>query len=108
MNQTPLMAAAAAGNVTLVEALLERGAAMRLAARPVGASRWIDWCTFEVLMVTANLSDPALQAGPNTGQTIEQFEADLKNNLYKIWNRMSSGTYFPPVRAVSIPKKSGA
>ena len=30
------------------------------------------------------------------GQTIEQFEADLKNNLYKIWNRMSSGTYFPP------------
>jgi RNA-directed DNA polymerase len=42
------------------------------------------------------------------GQTIEQFEADLKSNLYKIWNRMSSGTYFPPpVRAVSIPKKSG-
>ena len=42
------------------------------------------------------------------GQTIEQFEADLKSNLYKIWNRMSSGTYFPPpVRAVPIPKKSG-
>src|SRR5208337_686681 len=42
------------------------------------------------------------------GQTIEQFEADLKGNLYKIWNKMSSGTYFPPpVRAVSIPKKSG-
>jgi RNA-directed DNA polymerase len=42
------------------------------------------------------------------GQTIEQFEADLKNNLYKIWNRMSSGSYFPPpVRAVSIPKKTG-
>ena len=42
------------------------------------------------------------------GQSLEQFEADLKNNLYKIWNRMSSGTYFPPpVRAVSIPKKSG-
>jgi RNA-directed DNA polymerase len=42
------------------------------------------------------------------GQTIEQFEADLKGNLYKIWNRMSSGSYFPPpVRAVSIPKKSG-
>src|SRR5208337_3842909 len=42
------------------------------------------------------------------GQTIEQFEADLKGNLYKIWNRMSSGTYFPsPVRAVSISKKSG-
>ena len=42
------------------------------------------------------------------GQTIEQFEASLKGNLYKIWNRMCSGTYFPPpVRAVSIPKKSG-
>src|SRR6516165_4825390 len=42
------------------------------------------------------------------GQTIEQFEADLKSNLYKIWNRMSSGSYFPPsVRAVSIPKKGG-
>ena len=41
-------------------------------------------------------------------QTIEQFEADLQNNLYKLWNRMSSGSYFPPpVRAVSIPKKSG-
>src|SRR5437879_2846831 len=42
------------------------------------------------------------------GQTIEQFEADLQNNLYKLWNRMSSGSYFPPpVRAVSIPKESG-
>ena len=42
------------------------------------------------------------------GQTIEQFESDLKSNLYKIWNRMSSGSYFPPpVRAVAIPKKSG-
>ena len=42
------------------------------------------------------------------GQTIEQFEADLGGNLYKIWNRMSSGSYFPaPVRAVAIPKKTG-
>src|ERR1700757_694121 len=41
-------------------------------------------------------------------ETIEQFEADVKGNLYKLWNRMSSGSYFPPpVRAVSIPKKSG-
>jgi retron-type reverse transcriptase len=38
-------------------------------------------------------------------QSIEAFESDLKNNLYKVWNRRSSGTYFPPaVRAVSIPK----
>lgn len=39
------------------------------------------------------------------GISIEDFEKDLKNNLYKVWNRMSSGTYFPPaVRAVEIPK----
>lgn len=42
------------------------------------------------------------------GQSIEDFEVDLKDNLYKIWNRMSSGTYFPPpVRAVEIPKPHG-
>lgn len=42
------------------------------------------------------------------GESLEDFEADLKNNLYKIWNRMSSGTYFPPaVKAVEIPKKTG-
>jgi len=42
------------------------------------------------------------------GQSVEEFEDDLKNNLYKIWNRMSSGTYFPPpVRAVEIPKPHG-
>jgi RNA-directed DNA polymerase len=42
------------------------------------------------------------------GQSIGEFEADLGNNLYKVWNRMSSGTYFPPpVRAVEIPKASG-
>jgi RNA-directed DNA polymerase len=41
-------------------------------------------------------------------ETIGQFEAKLKDNLYKIWNRMSSGSYFPPpVKAVAIPKKSG-
>src|ERR1700719_682137 len=42
------------------------------------------------------------------GQTLEQFDDDLGGNLYKIWNRMSSGSYFPPpVRAVPIPKKNG-
>jgi RNA-directed DNA polymerase len=41
-------------------------------------------------------------------QSIEDFEKDLKDNLYKIWNRMSSGSYFPPpVKAVAIPKKNG-
>ena len=41
-------------------------------------------------------------------QSIEDFEVNLKDNLYKVWNRMSSGTYFPkPVKAVAIPKKNG-
>ena len=41
-------------------------------------------------------------------QSITDFEINLKDNLYKIWNRMSSGTYFPkPVKAVAIPKKNG-
>ena len=42
------------------------------------------------------------------GQSIADFEADLSNNLYKIWNRMSSGSWFPPpVRRVDIPKGEG-
>jgi len=42
------------------------------------------------------------------GISIDDFESDLRNNLYKIWNRMSSGTYFPPpVKAVEIPKPHG-
>jgi len=41
-------------------------------------------------------------------QTVADFEKNLERNLYKIWNRMSSGTYIPPaVRAVEIPKKDG-
>ena len=42
-------------------------------------------------------------------ESIEDFELNLKDNLYKLWNRMSSGTYFPPpVRAVEIPKSDGS
>ncbi|MBR7839721.1 group II intron reverse transcriptase/maturase [Actinospica durhamensis] len=53
--------------------------------------------------VRANKGAPGVD-----GASIAAFEKDLKNNLYKIWNRMSSGTYFPPpVRAVEIPKKRG-
>lgn len=41
-------------------------------------------------------------------ESIDLFERDLRNNLYRVWNRMSSGSYFPPpVKEVLIPKKSG-
>jgi RNA-directed DNA polymerase len=53
--------------------------------------------------VKANKGAPGVD-----GQDLDEFEADLKGNLYKIWNRMSSGTYFPPpVKAVQIPKPHG-
>ena len=53
--------------------------------------------------VAANEGAPGVD-----GQTVDEFEDDLKENLYKIWNRMSSGSYFPPpVRAVEIPKPHG-
>jgi retron-type reverse transcriptase len=55
------------------------------------------------LKVKANQGAPGVD-----GCSIEDFEADLKNNLYRIWNRMSSGSYFPPpVLAVEIPKPHG-
>src|SRR4051812_50053497 len=42
------------------------------------------------------------------GQTIAEFEADLANNLYRLWNRMSSGSYFPPpVRRGGLPHSGG-
>jgi RNA-directed DNA polymerase len=50
--------------------------------------------------VRANKGAPGVD-----GQTLDAFETDLSSNLFKIWNRMSSGTWFPPpVRAVQIPK----
>jgi RNA-directed DNA polymerase len=54
--------------------------------------------------VKANKGAPGVD-----GQALDEFEADLRDNLYKIWNRMSSGSYFPPpVRAVEIPKPHGS
>ena len=47
-------------------------------------------------------------AGGIDGVDFEIYEKDLKNNLFKLWNRMSSGSYFPkPVKGVEIPKKNG-
>jgi RNA-directed DNA polymerase len=53
--------------------------------------------------VAANKGAPGVD-----GQSLREFGEDLRGNLYKIWNRMSSGTYFPPpVRAVEVPKPHG-
>src|ERR1700704_5662367 len=53
--------------------------------------------------VAANKGAPGVDE-----ETLGEFEDDLQNNLYRIWNRMSSGSYFPPpVRAVEIPKPHG-
>ena len=59
---------------------------------------WEAW-----LHVKANRGAAGIDA-----ETIERFEMKLGDNLYKLWNRMCSGSYFPPpVKAVPIPKKSG-
>lgn len=69
--------------------------------KPFEISKWAVREAFE--KVRANKGAPGVD-----GVTIERFEADLQNNLYKVWNRMSSGSYFPPaVRAVEIPKPHG-
>ena len=70
--------------------------------KPFEISKRAVWEAFQ--KVKENKGAPGVDA-----VSIEEFEKDLKNNLYKIWNRMSSGTYFPPpVRAVEIPKPHGA
>jgi RNA-directed DNA polymerase len=69
--------------------------------KPFDISKQEVWEAYE--RVKANKGAPGVD-----GCSIEDFETDLKNNLYKIWNRMSSGSYFPPaVRAVEIPKSHG-
>lgn len=70
-------------------------------AKPFEISKRLVWQAFK--QVKANQGAAGVD-----GESIGMFEADLKNNLYKIWNRMSSGSYFPPpVRLVEIEKDSG-
>ena len=70
-------------------------------AKPFDISKRDIWEAFKV--VKANRGAAGVD-----GQSIENFEADLSNNLYKLWNRLSSGSYFPPpVRRVDIPKADG-
>ena len=69
--------------------------------KPFAISKQEVWEAYQ--KVKANQGAPGAD-----GVTLGRFESDLKNNLYKIWNRMSSGSYFPPpVLAVQIPKPHG-
>ncbi len=75
---------------------------LKAPGKPFEISKWAVWEAWE--KVKANKGAPGVD-----GQSIAEFEKDLKGNLYKIWNRMSSGAYFPPpVRAVEIAKAHGA
>jgi RNA-directed DNA polymerase len=74
---------------------------LKSAGKPFEISKWKVWEAWE--KVKDNKGAPGVD-----GCSIEDFEKDLKNNLYQIWNRMSSGSYFPPpVLAVEIPKPHG-
>jgi retron-type reverse transcriptase len=70
--------------------------------KPFGISKQEVWQAYQ--KVAANKGAAGVD-----GVSLAEFESDLRGNLYKIWNRMSSGSYFPPpVRAVEIPKAHGA
>ncbi|GAA3419684.1 group II intron reverse transcriptase/maturase [Streptosporangium vulgare] len=74
---------------------------LKSAGKSFEISKWEVWEAWE--KVKSNKGGPGVD-----GVTIEDFESDLRNNLFKIWNRMSSGSYFPPpVKAVEIPKQHG-
>lgn len=72
-----------------------------MAAKPYQIQKKLVWEAFQEVRSKKG-------AGGVDEETLEDFERNLKNNLYRIWNRMSSGSFFPPpIRAVPIPKKSG-
>jgi RNA-directed DNA polymerase len=72
-----------------------------LEAKPYAIPKQLVWEAYQ--RVKANRGAAGVD-----GESLAAFEKDLKNNLYKVWNRMSSGSYFPPpVRLVEIEKESG-
>ena len=73
----------------------------RSEGRPFDISKQLVWAAYQ--KVKANKGAAGVD-----GQSLEDFAQDERDNLYKIWNRMSSGSYFPPpVKAVEIPKAGG-
>jgi hypothetical protein len=77
------------------------GRSRMIEAKPFDIPKWEVWEAFK--KVKANRGAAGVDA-----QSIAEFEAGLADNLYKLWNRLSSGSYFPPpVRRVDIPKAKG-
>jgi hypothetical protein len=71
------------------------------AVKPFGIAKRVVWEAYQ--HVRANRGAAGID-----GESIEMFEANLQDNLFRVWNRMSSGSYFPPaIRLVEIPKKTG-
>ena len=71
-------------------------------AKPFAISKRMVWEAFKA--VKAKKGAPGVD-----DQSIEDFESNLRDNLYKLWNRMASGSYFPPpVMRVEIPKQDGS
>ena len=72
-----------------------------MSTKPFDISKQLVWEAYR--RVKANRGAAGIDA-----ETIGDFDLDRNRNLYRIWNRMSSGSYFPPaVKGVAIPKKSG-
>jgi retron-type reverse transcriptase len=75
-------------------------------AKPYGIPKQLVWEAYQ--RVKANRGGAGVD-----GQSLAAFEKDLKGNLYKIWNRMSSGSYLPPPgiepgsRGFSVPVIAG-
>jgi RNA-directed DNA polymerase len=69
--------------------------------KPFSISKFVVWEAYK--RVKANKGSAGIDE-----ESLEEFELNLKDNLYRLWNRMSSGSYFPPpVLLVEIPKQDG-
>lgn len=91
------------GGVVRTESVRQprKGEERARAVKPFGIDKRVVWDAWR--HVKANRGAAGID-----DQSVAMFEANLKDNLYRLWNRMSSGSYFPPaVRLVEIPKKSG-
>jgi hypothetical protein len=99
----PVMGLERSSDVVLAESVGQpgNGDEPARAVKPFGIAKRVVWEAYK--HVKANQGAAGID-----GQSIAMFETNLRSNLYRIWNRMSSGSYMPPaIRMVEIPKKNG-